>query len=509
MKEQDIATKKPQTPTDQITILDSRQELPTIATGLNVDRVHSIITSAETGYTSDLFCLYRDLMASDSHAQTEFAKRKLAVLGDAMEIAPDDLENPQDEATADAIKAQVKGVKGWLWGLSHMLDGTLWPVSVIEKVFRAEGSGYVLDRLVPVPHQLLTFKNGHLQILAQDPQTHGVTGTAFDPDPNRYIIHRGHLLTMPDNWGGPMRSIVFWWLLSAMSREWWARFLDKFGTPFLVGRYDQADDKSRQILERAFRLSQKLGGLVISKDTEVEIKQAVSGVSGGGVAFEKFLAICQREKSKLILGQTLSAQADPTGLGSGTSNAHESVRDDIRQFDAAMLSQTLRDQLFTQMVQINNLTGTVPSVQFGGVSPAEIGATSTLLKDLKLADLEVADDSLATISKRLGIQIQRKAAQPSQTVPGYFNAYSVSGPLRARVESARSALDKISANASQDITRVFRGRYAPLARMVRESGSAADLEKSVRAYMATVSPGETADVLTLALNAFAVNGAAF
>lgn len=502
MKEQNVDEK--QTPTEQITIVDSRQELPTIATGLNVDRVHSILTSAETGYTSDLFSLYRDLMISDSHAQTEFSKRKLAVLGDTMEIAPDDADTPEDETISDTIKDQVKGVKGWLWGMSHLLDSTLWPVSVVEKVFRPEGSGYVLERLVPVPHHLLTFKNGYLQILTQDPATHATTGTAIDPDPNRYIIHRGHLLSMPDNWGGPMRSIVFWWLLSAMDREWWARFLDKYGAPFIVGKYDQADDNSRQILERAFRLSQKLGGLVISKETEVEIKQAAA--SDSGQAYAAFLAVCQREKSKLILGQTLSAQADATGLGAGTSNAHEAVRDDIRQFDAAMLSQTLRDQLFTQIVQINNLQGAVPSVQFGGVSPAEIGATATLLKNLKEADLEVADDSLATISKRLGIQIQRKS---TSSMPGFLSAYSAESPLRARVDDARAALDRISSNASADISRTFRGRYAPLARMVGESKTAAELEAAVRTYMAKVSPGETADILTLALNAYAANGAAF
>ena len=88
------------------------------------------------------------------------------------------------------------------------------------------------------------------------------------------------MLTTPDNRGGPMRSLVFWWLLSSMGRDWWARFLDKYGSPFLVGKYDQADDASRGVLERAFQWAVRVGGIVVSKQTEVEIIQASASQSG-------------------------------------------------------------------------------------------------------------------------------------------------------------------------------------------------------------------------------------
>lgn len=503
MKEAEIDKKE--TPTDQITVVDTRYEMPSLAHGLNVDKVHSIFDQAEGGYTLDLFTLYRDLIISDSHTQTEFSKRKLAVLGDAMEISPSDDDNPDDETAADEIKEQVRRIKGWLPALSHLLDSTLWPVSLVEKVFRPAGGGFVLDRLVPVPHHLLTFHNGHLQVYDVDRETGARGVSVHEADPNRYIIHRGHLLSTPDNWGGPMRSIVFWWLLSAMDREWWARFLDRYGSPFLVGKYDQSDDASRRVLERAFRLSQKLGGLVVSKETLVEIKQAAAADTGA--AYEKFLEVCNREKSKLILGQTLSAQTDATGLGSGVANAHEAVRDDIRQFDAAMLAATLRDQLFSQIILINGWTGETPQIGFGSQSSAEIAATSNLLKSLKEANLEVSDDSLPTVSKRLGIQVQRISS--SGSVPGFFNSYSATSPIRRRVDDVRGALDSISSKAAPDIARVFRGRYAQVARIIRESSSAAEVERRIRQFMETVNPGETADVLSQALTSFAANGAAF
>ena len=110
-----------------------------------------------------------------------------------------------------------------------------------------------------------------------------------------------------------MRSLVFWWFFGAMDRESWARFIDRYGSP--LGKYDQADDESRTVLERAFNQATKLFGVVISKETEVELMQASAAPTGE--AFEKFHDIACREKSKLIVGQTGSQNTKSTGLGSG------------------------------------------------------------------------------------------------------------------------------------------------------------------------------------------------
>jgi phage gp29-like protein len=234
-----------------------------------------------------------------------------------------------------------------------------------------------------------------------------ILSTSREPTPERYIIHRGHLLTTPDTWGGPMRSILYWWLLSTMSRDWWSRFLDRYGSPFLVGHYPQGDDKSRNVLKAAFSLATKLGGLVVNDKTRVELQQAVSGVSGGGVAYEKFLEVCQREKSKLILGQTLSASADPTGLGSGTANVQEGVRQDIRMWDAASLADTFRQQLFDQYMQINNISGVTPTLAWGSVSVAELKSKADMLVSLQQAGYRLTDDQIGILSEEIGMSLER------------------------------------------------------------------------------------------------------
>ncbi|WP_448577449.1 phage portal protein family protein [Thermosphaera sp.] len=469
--------------------------MPAIAPHLDVDRVARIFQMAEVGATEELFTLYRDMMLSDSHAQSEWSKRKLAVIGKPMSVIPADEQNADDVETAQAVREQIEGARNWLPALGHLLDSTLYPVALVEKVYEPVGNGYRLRELVPVPHRLLDFSSGSLRIRDVDARGRPSSVTHW-PDPNRYIVHRGHLLGVPDHFGGPMRAIVFWWLLSVMDRSWWARFLDRFGAPFLIGKYDQADDVSRRILERAFDLATRLGGLVISRDTEVEIKHVMNSDEGTG--FERFLTICQREKSKLIIGQTLSAEAQATGLGSGVAVAHEAVRDDIREFDAMMLSGTLRDQLFAQIVAINRLPGRPPTLVLGGESHTDIRTTAETLELLARSGHRVVDEDLTAISKRLGFRIERASTRtPTGIVP--FASPGLSAP------NADIDLDAVAAAVAADLTHAFRGDLAPVARIVRESRSADDCVAALRHFTATWRPGRAASLIAEALTAYAAN----
>jgi phage gp29-like protein len=282
-----------------------------------------------------------------------------------------------------------------------------------------------------------------------------------------------------------------------MDRGWWARFLERFGAPFLVGKYDQADDASRRILERAFDFATKIGGLVVSRETEVEIKQAAGTNSGDG--YERFLTICQREKSKLIIGQTLSAEAQSTGMNSGQSSAHEAVRDDIREFDAMMLSTTLRTRLFNQLMEINRVPGHTPNILWGGESAKEAGLTGTMLQALAQAGLRVTDKGIPTLSKKLGIPVERSPT-PAAPVP-FVTTFAVPPPAPELAD-----LDRVATAGAADLAAAFRGELAPVATIIRESRTARECEERLREFTAAWKPDRSASVLEQALTAYAANG---
>lgn len=497
-----------------VTRFDTRQQPTGLVTSANVERIHAIMESADAGDPRDLFALYQEIVLTDSHLQGEFAKRKLAVLGDAMAILPADKKDAADMAAAEAVREMISGdgmvsfgCKGWMGAMVHLLDSILWPVAVVEKVWEPVGAKFHLAELVPVPDQLLDFTDGRLKIRLTD-ERGTPTGVTEELDPARYIVHRGHLLTFPDHRGGPLRSLVWWWLLTTMDREWWVRFLERFGAPFLVGKYDQSDDASRSVLQSAFSYATKIGGLVVSRETEVEVVQAQTGSASD--AYERFLAIGQAEKSKLIVGQTLSSEKGPGGLGQGASGLHGQVRGDIRQWDAAQLCATLQRELFGQFMAANQIRGHVPKIAWGGEDADDQSQTGTFVKALSDAGIELTDEGIETLGERSGLSLRRKVAVAPVIDPSAPDAPLMMG-ARVRLltapgyELADIAGDRIAEAGAEELARAFRGAFAPVRRAIRESKSAEDLEARLRLMYADYPAERLARLIEPAMVAFAAN----
>lgn len=479
----------------QVTALDPRRELPSVVRHISADRLLGIIEEAQNGDTRGLFALYRDVISNDSQVRSEFMKRKTAVLGDPVSLVPFRKGVPAD-ADAAALCSGVLDNPTFPDAESWLMNATLYPVAVVEKVFEARpDGGFALKELVPVHYQLLDYSRGALRIFDVDDGGTPLP-TSHEVAPERYIVHRGDLMPAPDNWGGAMRSILFWWLLRTMSRQWWADLLERFGVPFLKGRY--RDEAGRSTLERAFRLAVRLGAIVVSDKTEVEVVQAASGDASN--CHERFIALCNQEISRLVVGQTLSSTAAPTGeLGGGTANLQGEVRDDIRRADAKALAATFRGQLFEQLLAVNGRTGHAPRILFGSESSAELSASLSLIEKLHTAGLEPDDDALTTLSERIGFGIRRAAVpQPGMTP---FSAQPI--PLSA----GDSVEDHAAASSADGLARAFADDLAPLKGIIAASTSPDDCIRRIREWIAGHSPSNAADVIEKALYVYSMAGA--
>jgi phage gp29-like protein len=484
-----ISKRKKTTPkTERIVVFNPAEELPSVVRHMTAERMLNIISLAENGNTRDLFALYRDVISSDNQILTEFTKRKAAVLGDTVTVIPYN-KSDSDDVVASKLCGDLLGKVQFNTAVDWLLNATLYPVAVVEKIFAPAPSGYTLADVIPVHYQLLDYRVGTLKIFDTDGNGKPLS-TSRVPDPARYIVHRGNLMPVPDHWGGPMRSILFWWLLRTMSRQWWADLLERYGVPFLKGKY--SDDAGRQVLERAFRLAVRLGAIVISKGTEAEIVQAAAADKSD--SHERFIELCNREISKLITGQTLSTQSQPTGeLGGGTANLQGQVRDDLRKMDARRLALTLRDQLLCQYSQINCLPGQAPILVFGSDSTGETLATVALIESLAAAGFEPDDDGMSKLAERVGFGLRRKAS--AAALP--FSAV----PLNARMS------DLIAPSMSADLAAAFRGRYAPVASLISSSSSSSDCVEKVRSWALSAGVTHVTSLLEEALSAYCAGGA--
>lgn len=470
-------------PEDTITIFNERNEIPSELRSLTAAGLLAAIDEAQNGNTYNLFAIYRDLIASDNQLQSEFSKRKGAVTGDTISIQSWDKKNTSDVAAKDLCSGLLDSAP-FSTACAWLLNSALYPVSVCEKVYARSYRSFTVKALIPVPYRLLDYRDGALKIYDTD-SAGNVLSTAHDADPSRYIIHRGHTLPIPDTWGGPMRSILFWVLLRTMGRQWWADMLERFGMPFLKGTYK--DDPGKRVLERAFRLAVRLGGIVISKGTEVDIAQAASSDSSS--SHSQFIELCNKEISKLVVGQTLSTNSEPTGIGQGAAPLQGEVRDDIRKSDANLLSLTLRNQLFIQYCAINGINGHAPIILFGADSAADVAKLVSGVKNLYEAGLEPDDEGLETIQERIGYGIRRRAA-PAQGFP--FSALSLSSPATADAPSQSDRLTSTLAKRNRDIQNI-----------VLASTSSADALKRIRAYLHDHPSGDSSEIIAEAMETYA------
>ncbi len=222
-------------------------------------------------------------------------------------------------------------------------------------------------------------------------------------DRDRHVVHRGHLLTdQRDNWGGPMRAILFWWLLRGLGRDWFSRFIERYGMPFPVGKTNVQDKESVALLQQAFNSAVKIGGLVIAREDQVDLQQAV--VQGGAEGHALWHRTCNDAISRHITGYSSSDK--PAGLNAGESSLLAGVRQDIRIFDQRLLAETLEKQLFARFLKFNGLTGRV-RVAWGGLSADDAKTFAELLKTARDAGWEPTDNAIAVVEDKLGIEVRR------------------------------------------------------------------------------------------------------
>lgn len=532
-------------PTRARAVLNQRYEPPNVSSGALVATVQSMIRAAENGNPRELFAFYRDHIVSGSHVQSEFGKRKMPVLSEPHSLQPPDPKSKADVDAAVRIGWMIDNCDNWLDGLTAILDSSLWPVSVNEKLFAPAppndlGIRFRFKRFEPVNYTLLcmqywsdgsggsTGRNGStgsggsqngaaaaspyqevwekdLRVWNTDADGNIIwdAAQAYHLDPMRHIVHRGHLLVgMPDRFGGPMRSVLFWQMLAFLLRDWLGRGMERYGSPFPVVKTDMSDADKVNALREALSLSTKIGGLVVDESTEVELESAAT--TDMATAYEKCLNICNREISKVILGQTLSGTVDPTGLGSGTSNLAGEVRDDFKRFDRRKLAFTLRHQLFKYFLEINGIPGAAPNIVWGGLSAADAKAQSGVLVDLNNAGLEPTDEAIPTVSERVGFEVQRKAVVAPG--PGLGIAAFSAGGLSLPVMTHPS--DRFAAEGAGELAAAFRMEFQEVRALAASSRSASEFLMKLQHALPHLNPEKILKVAEPILQKCAAAGAA-
>ncbi len=423
---------------------------------LDVQRIQNALRAAERGDTWLYFTIVRDMIAGYAHLQAEWAKRKMVIIGQPQSLLPHDKDDKDDQIACEVIQEMIDGCRNWYDGISHLLDATLYPLSVVEKIYEPVGLvggsrrrwpvRFALKELAPVPYTLLCFKvpylasglggrdgalrfdadqwENWLRFYETEPtgNVNWSTMKVYEPDAARHLIHRGNILSpsIPPNFGGHIRAILFWWFFATQDRDFWMLMMQKYGMPLIVGKVDAQQKDTVAAMQAAFALATQLGGLVIDKKAEVELQQ--TNMTDGSNSHKIFQDFANCEVSKLVVGQVLSASPKSTGLGSGMADQAEGVREDFRQWDTTKMANTLQSQLFEQYLTVNGYRGRPPKISWGGKRDDQAERFSKTLNQLAAGGYELTDEALPTASAKLGYGIQRrKLVETTGAKPGGSN----------------------------------------------------------------------------------------
>ena len=137
--------------------------------------------------------------------------------------------------------------------------------------------------------------------------------------------------------GEALLSRLYWvWFFKTSGFKFWAKFVEKFGLPMLVGKTAGKTTDMRDALLRAHASSV----IALSGTDSVEIQTANSN-GNASQTFETFDKNLERRIQKVILGQTLTSGTDGSG-SRALGDVHLEVQNSKYKADVRMIMPTIQ-----------------------------------------------------------------------------------------------------------------------------------------------------------------------
>lgn len=326
------------------------------ARGLTPERLAGILRQAEDGDLVAQLELADDIEERDGHAYAELAKRKMAVIGLEWSV------QPPPRATA-AEQGMTEAVAEWLGGLPEfgdvmlgMMDAVLKGFAAHELVWQPAAGGRLEPTFSFTPQRWFTSSPDRRGLMLRSLQATPADDSGLPPKmaeplrPGAWLMHvhpaRSGYLTR----NGLVRVLAWPYLFKHYATRDLAEFLEIFGLPLRLGRYPAgASDREKQTLLAAVTAIGHNAAGIIPAGMAIDFQRAADGTEG---PFDSMIDRMEAIESKVIVGQTLTAQQGNTG-SQALGKVHNEVRHDIRDADARQIEQTINGQLIRLYCTIN------------------------------------------------------------------------------------------------------------------------------------------------------------
>lgn len=213
--------------------------------------------------------------------------------------------------------------------LQGSIDSKLYGYDVAEMVWGKNDSGRnVVIKLTSKPLDWFEPKaNGDLLWYPND-GSKAVTVSDQDDYQYRYLLQQ-HKPTYLEPKGKSLLSRIYW-LHYFKTNGWrfWSKFLERFGSPLLIGKTDATSDDDAQDFADALLAAHNAGVVTVNIDEDVT---AVTGGSNGE-AFVSYNDVTKQGITTYLLGQTLTSGTDGGGTY-GQGRIHQEQQEIIFNSD--------------------------------------------------------------------------------------------------------------------------------------------------------------------------------
>ncbi|EQB8499851.1 DUF935 domain-containing protein [Shigella sonnei] len=353
--------------------------------GMTIRKLPRILEAAERGDLAAQADLFEDMLERDGHIFSEMAKRKNALLTLDWSI------EPPKNATAEE-KRITEMVSEWMSYLPEFEDITLnaaeaighgFSAQEIEKWEREDGI-WLPTKIKLRPHRwFCTTPDTRDEIRLNDGSMEGSELWPFG-----WLVHTHNAKPGYIAQSGLYRVLVWPYLFKNFGIRDLAEFLEIYGLPARVGTYmpGATEEERDRLMEALMSLGHNASGIV-PDGSKIEFLTAASGQADPFVAMIDW---AERTESKVILGATLTSQADGKTSTNALGNVHNDVRHDLLISDARQLEGFYRS-VISMLLAINGYS----------VSPRR--QPKLVFDTRELEDIQGFAEGVATLVERAGM----------------------------------------------------------------------------------------------------------
>lgn len=307
---------------------------------LSPGRLASILKESDTGVTSRQMELYEEIEEKDDEIFSLLQTRKSQVAGLDWDVKPVD-DSQQQKENAEFVKQTIKDIPHFSKAITHLLDAIAKGYAVQEIIWGVKNGQNIVERLEWRHQKHFRWDEETASELRLLDDRNIINGLPI-PD-KKFIIPIMLAKSGIPARGALLRICVWLYMFKNFSMKDWTIFIEVFGMPIRVGKYDNnAGVKDKEVLLSAIRLLSQDTAVMIPKSMEIEFIE--SKKTGSIDVYERFQVHMNKQLSKVILGQTLTSDAGDKGSFS-LGKVHNEIRRLLQISDAKQLSETLTHDL--------------------------------------------------------------------------------------------------------------------------------------------------------------------